>query len=296
MGAKCGPESRWQATHQQFLGSRESLPSCIAISRLTPLVPLGDDDQTSRIWDGQSGETKSEFRGHENVVEVAVFAPVASYAAIRELAGIAVRLQSPPLPPRSCARVSSALDVDPSRRLLPCVCLGSDGEGRHRSKSARTVRSHRFARQDDQDLGCHEWAVFENPRRSCVAQRLCSPSIALDAANHLTKRRRQLGPSFDLPSLWEIPDFCLGRQDDADVGSCDGQMPQDGRSSRALCHHDGVGTSKSRWNDERREWNGVVERRFEGRDRSIRERRRHRFRRPLSQGELFCRYETCWSL
>lgn len=48
--------------------------------------------QTSRIWDGQTGETKSEFRGHDNVVEVAVFAPVASYPALRELAGIAVSL------------------------------------------------------------------------------------------------------------------------------------------------------------------------------------------------------------
>lgn len=47
--------------------------------------------QTSRIWDAQTGETKSELRGHEHVVEVAVFAPIAAYAAIRELAGIAVR-------------------------------------------------------------------------------------------------------------------------------------------------------------------------------------------------------------
>ncbi|CEQ39856.1 SPOSA6832_01413, partial [Sporobolomyces salmonicolor] len=46
-------------------------------------------DQTSRIWDAQSGETKAELRGHEHVVEVAVFAPVASYPAIRELAGLA---------------------------------------------------------------------------------------------------------------------------------------------------------------------------------------------------------------
>jgi len=30
------------------------------------------------------------MRGHDNVVEVAVFAPVAAYAPIRELAGLAV--------------------------------------------------------------------------------------------------------------------------------------------------------------------------------------------------------------
>ncbi|KAI5480951.1 1-alkyl-2-acetylglycerophosphocholine esterase [Pseudohyphozyma bogoriensis] len=46
-------------------------------------------DQTSRVWDAQTGETKTELRGHDHVVEVAVFAPPAAYAAIRELAGIA---------------------------------------------------------------------------------------------------------------------------------------------------------------------------------------------------------------
>ncbi|PWZ00100.1 putative platelet-activating factor acetylhydrolase ib alpha subunit [Testicularia cyperi] len=45
-------------------------------------------DQTSRIWEVSTGETKVELRGHEHVVEAAVFAPIASYAAIRELAGI----------------------------------------------------------------------------------------------------------------------------------------------------------------------------------------------------------------
>jgi hypothetical protein len=48
------------------------------------------DHQTARIWDGQSGETKMELRGHEHVVEVAVFAPVAAYPAIRELGGLTV--------------------------------------------------------------------------------------------------------------------------------------------------------------------------------------------------------------
>ncbi|CED83964.1 dynein regulator [Phaffia rhodozyma] len=46
------------------------------------------NDQTARIWDSLSGDTKMELRGHEHVVEVAVFAPVRSYAAIQELGGI----------------------------------------------------------------------------------------------------------------------------------------------------------------------------------------------------------------
>ncbi|ORX40139.1 WD40-repeat-containing domain protein [Kockovaella imperatae] len=45
-------------------------------------------DQTSRLWDFASGESKMEFRGHEHVVECAVFAPTAAHAAIRELAGL----------------------------------------------------------------------------------------------------------------------------------------------------------------------------------------------------------------
>lgn len=46
------------------------------------------NDQTARVWDFASGETKAELRGHEHVVECAAFAPSNSYAAIRELTGI----------------------------------------------------------------------------------------------------------------------------------------------------------------------------------------------------------------
>ncbi|CAK9784125.1 dynein regulator [Cutaneotrichosporon oleaginosum] len=46
------------------------------------------NDQTARVWDLASGETKAELRGHEHVVECAVFAPIASYPAIRELSGL----------------------------------------------------------------------------------------------------------------------------------------------------------------------------------------------------------------
>lgn len=35
-----------------------------------------------------------ELRGHEHVVECAVFAPVVAYAAIRELAGLGVSWRS----------------------------------------------------------------------------------------------------------------------------------------------------------------------------------------------------------
>ena len=44
----------------------------------------------ARIIDFQSGETKAQLRGHDNVVEAVVFAPVNAYAAIRELGGITV--------------------------------------------------------------------------------------------------------------------------------------------------------------------------------------------------------------
>ncbi|OXG81983.1 nuclear distribution protein PAC1, partial [Cryptococcus neoformans MW-RSA36] len=48
---------------------------------------------TSRVWDFSTGETKMELRGHEHVVECAVFAPLNAYPAIRELAGL-----KPPAP------------------------------------------------------------------------------------------------------------------------------------------------------------------------------------------------------
>ncbi|WVN90828.1 nuclear distribution protein PAC1 [Cryptococcus depauperatus CBS 7841] len=52
------------------------------------LLVSASSDQTSRIWDFSTGETKMELRGHEHVVECAVFAPVKCYPAIRELAGL----------------------------------------------------------------------------------------------------------------------------------------------------------------------------------------------------------------
>ncbi|KAL7283677.1 hypothetical protein ACG7TL_003113 [Trametes sanguinea] len=43
---------------------------------------------TARIIDPLTGETKMELRDHQHTVEVVVFAPISSYAAIRELAGL----------------------------------------------------------------------------------------------------------------------------------------------------------------------------------------------------------------
>lgn len=47
--------------------------------------------QTARLWDVQTGESKMEFRGHEHVLECAIFAPINSYQYIQELIGDEVR-------------------------------------------------------------------------------------------------------------------------------------------------------------------------------------------------------------
>ncbi|KAF9246371.1 WD40-repeat-containing domain protein [Melanogaster broomeanus] len=52
------------------------------------LLASASKDQTARLWDPLTGELKMELRGHDHQVEVVVFAPVASYNAIRELAGV----------------------------------------------------------------------------------------------------------------------------------------------------------------------------------------------------------------
>jgi hypothetical protein len=38
---------------------------------------------------------KMEFRGHDHNIEIAVFAPTVAYPAIRELAGLPVRVRLP---------------------------------------------------------------------------------------------------------------------------------------------------------------------------------------------------------
>jgi platelet-activating factor acetylhydrolase IB subunit alpha len=61
---------------------------CVAPSEDSKLLASCSNDQTVRTWDPLTGEPKGEMRGHENVVEIVVFAPLSAYAAIRELAGI----------------------------------------------------------------------------------------------------------------------------------------------------------------------------------------------------------------
>ncbi|GAA5979166.1 hypothetical protein JCM11641_008447 [Rhodosporidiobolus odoratus] len=71
-----------------FTGHNDWVRSVIPSSDGLQLISCSVD-QTSRVWDTSKGETKVELRGHEHVIEVAVFAPIAAYPAIRELAGIA---------------------------------------------------------------------------------------------------------------------------------------------------------------------------------------------------------------
>ena len=53
--------------------------------------------QTARLVELDSGTTKPELRGHDNVVESAVFIPISCIPAIRELLGQKVLLCHLPL-------------------------------------------------------------------------------------------------------------------------------------------------------------------------------------------------------
>lgn len=61
---------------------------CVTPSSDGRLIGSCGNDQTGRIWDSSKGETKVELRGHEHVVEAIAFAPVAAYAALRELGDV----------------------------------------------------------------------------------------------------------------------------------------------------------------------------------------------------------------
>ena len=112
-----------------------------------------DAAQTARIWDANKGDGKAELRGHEHVVEVAVFAPIAAYSAIRELAGITVRL----------ARLSDPLSK--ARRLIfRRVSIDTD-ESISRGQVGRTIRRDRIAGQVDPDMGHGERAMPQDPGR-----------------------------------------------------------------------------------------------------------------------------------
>ncbi|KAI4528200.1 WD40-repeat-containing domain protein [Schizophyllum commune] len=61
---------------------------CVTPSDDGRLLASCSQDHTARIWDPTNGECKMELRDHDHVVEVIVFAPIAAYATIRELAKI----------------------------------------------------------------------------------------------------------------------------------------------------------------------------------------------------------------
>jgi hypothetical protein len=44
--------------------------------------------KTSRLWEVSTGECKMDFRGHDHVVECAIFVPVIAYPFVRELIGV----------------------------------------------------------------------------------------------------------------------------------------------------------------------------------------------------------------
>lgn len=73
-----------------------------------------------------------ELRGHDHTVEVVVFAPVAAYAAIRELAGIpvcssVVCLQSRRLTSRSLRAQNGQIDLPHTSQQAPETELSSFG-------------------------------------------------------------------------------------------------------------------------------------------------------------------------
>lgn len=81
----------WQNCCQLFQRPSESFSPLFPLPFTTAQHHRTLFSQTVKIWDPLTGEQKADLRGHENDVEVVVFAPVAAYAAIRELTGIPVR-------------------------------------------------------------------------------------------------------------------------------------------------------------------------------------------------------------
>lgn len=61
---------------------------CVIPSDDGRFLASASKDHTAKVFDPLTGEQKMELRGHEHQVEIICFAPIASYDAIRELAGI----------------------------------------------------------------------------------------------------------------------------------------------------------------------------------------------------------------
>lgn len=97
LGAERAAQLGRAAAHQLLGRPGASSPSrstTVSPRVVQQLLTITTCSQTARVWEASRGETKAELRGHEHVVEVAVFAPPAAYPAIREVAGITVRLLS----------------------------------------------------------------------------------------------------------------------------------------------------------------------------------------------------------
>ncbi|KAJ1759596.1 Lissencephaly-1 [Coemansia sp. RSA 2523] len=102
----------------------------LGVSTDSRMLCTASNDQSVRLWDLASGECKGDLRGHDNVVEVAKFAPVASHAFLRRLAGlppVAVAKQngsdgtSPDEPATSQFIISGSRDK--TLRLWDCASL-----------------------------------------------------------------------------------------------------------------------------------------------------------------------------
>ena len=102
------------------------------------------NDQSARLWDVASSETRIDLRGHEHVIEIAIFAPTAAHAAIRELAGIVRAAQMPTV-------------------LIRSGRPASEGQG---DRAALRRPRDRLARQDDPHLGRHERPMSADARAS----------------------------------------------------------------------------------------------------------------------------------
>ncbi len=69
------------------------------------LAVTASNDQMVRVWDiSSSGETKVvELRGHDHVVECAIFVPTTAYTTLKELVG-------------------TKLDVGTRKKRIECCC------------------------------------------------------------------------------------------------------------------------------------------------------------------------------
>ena len=119
-----------------------------------------------------------EFRGHDHIIEIAVFAPAVAYPAIRELAGLPVRVHL----------------VMKSRDLL-IIIQANDRSTKPALYIATASRDKTIKLWD-----CQTGQMLRN--LVCLVHYLILLGLS---AFLLTGRPRQLGPSSRLPSVRQIP-------------------------------------------------------------------------------------------